>query len=152
MCRRPPYQTGCGCDHISLGATGGLELNFASPPPLDWGLLEDRHFACFLRPVTPRVGGVLPPQGPRTGSWSHCVIPLCSLTNGLTLSGWEVKVEGGRGERSVPKMFSPATCYLRSERKEQQKYQRKHPAPAQPQSETFILKNEKIFFPPSGFP
>lgn len=89
------------------------------PPSLDWGLLEDRHLAFFIRPMTPRMGSVLPPLGPGAGSCSQSMCHISSgLTNGLTLSGWEVKVEGGSRERSVPKMFSSAMCYPRSERQE----------------------------------
>lgn len=39
----------------------GTILCLPTPTPFDWELLEDRHFAFSIRPVTPRVGGVLPP-------------------------------------------------------------------------------------------
>lgn len=86
--------------------------------PLDWELLEERDFVFFIRPATPSVGCVLP-STPRlcVRPWNRVLLidrvtSLFCLTNGLTLPGWEVRVEGRRGERSRPKMFSSAMCCL----------------------------------------
>lgn len=79
----------------------GTILCLPNPTPLDWELLEEKHFAFSIRPVIPSVGSILPPLNsawvPRTEIVSYLYL-ACLLAWPCLGGRWRQKKEEGRGQ------------------------------------------------------